>query len=275
MLNVIKMDLYRMFRTKSLYVVWVIATVIMFGTTYILRTDSGEEFDAHAVEVAGDVRALGIQVMIPPNSDGNITVQNIFYGNAQSKFYALFLAIFTVIFVLGDTKSGYIKNIGGQMRDRGLLVIAKAVSLFIYTFLMMVGMILIQMIVNRLMLGYLEIGNIKELFLYAGIQLVLHYALLVICMTVAVILKSSTAAMVIAVCLCMDMMVILYSAVDRVLAKMGVEDFSLYRYSVTGRIAMLSQNPAGKECFPAVMVAAAFVAVCIVVCVVVFRKRDI
>ena len=40
MLNIIKMDLYRMFRTKSLYVIWIIAAVLMIGTTYLLKAEN-------------------------------------------------------------------------------------------------------------------------------------------------------------------------------------------------------------------------------------------
>ena len=47
MLNIIKMDLYRMFRTKSLYVIWIIAAVLMIGTTYLLKAENtADEFEA-------------------------------------------------------------------------------------------------------------------------------------------------------------------------------------------------------------------------------------
>lgn len=35
MLNMIKMDLYRMFRTKSLYVIWIVLAVALLITTYL------------------------------------------------------------------------------------------------------------------------------------------------------------------------------------------------------------------------------------------------
>ncbi|MCI8379551.1 MAG: ABC transporter permease [Lachnospiraceae bacterium] len=281
MLNIIKMDLYRMFRTKSLYVVWIIAAVIMIGTTYLLKAETTvDEFEAASQQEIEEsytegMPALGIQVMIPAGSDGKITVKDIFYGNAQSKFYALFLVIFTVIFVMADINSGYIKNIGGQIQNRGYLVIAKAISLLVYTVLTMAAMVLVQVLACRLLLGYMELGDIKSFLVYTGIQILLHYALLVICMAVAIILKSSVAGMVIAICLCMDMMVIIYSAIDKVVSKIGVEDFHLIKYTVTGQIAMVSQNPSRKECLFAAIIAAGFAVVCMAAGSVVFKKRDI
>lgn len=281
MINIIKMDLYRMFRTKSLYVIWIIAAVLMIGTTYLLKAENTvDEFEAASKQEIEEsytegVPALGIQVMIPAGSDGKITVKDIFYGNAQSKFYALFLVIFTVIFVMADINSGYIKNIGGQIQNRGYLVIAKAISLLVYTVLTMAAMVLVQVLACRLTLGYMEFGDIKSFLVYTGIQILLHYALLVICMAVAIILKSSVASMVIAICLCIDMMVIIYSAIDKVVSKMGVKDFHLIKYTVTGQIAMLSQNPDRKECLFAAVIAAGFAVVCMAAGSVVFKKRDI
>ena len=39
MLNMIKMDLYRMFRTKSMYVVWIVLAVSVLFTTFMCKTD--------------------------------------------------------------------------------------------------------------------------------------------------------------------------------------------------------------------------------------------
>ena len=39
MLNMIKMDLYRMFRTKSMYIVWIVLAVAVLFTTFMCKTD--------------------------------------------------------------------------------------------------------------------------------------------------------------------------------------------------------------------------------------------
>ena len=39
MLNMIKMDLYRMFRTKSMYIVWIVLAVAVLFTTFLCKTD--------------------------------------------------------------------------------------------------------------------------------------------------------------------------------------------------------------------------------------------
>ena len=39
MLNIIKMDLYRMFRTKSMYVIWIVLAAALLITTSLCKTD--------------------------------------------------------------------------------------------------------------------------------------------------------------------------------------------------------------------------------------------
>ena len=50
MLNMIKMDLYRMFRTKSLYVIWIVLAVALLITTSLCKTDHDSLNEEDAVQ---------------------------------------------------------------------------------------------------------------------------------------------------------------------------------------------------------------------------------
>ena len=50
MLNMIKMDLYRMFRTKSLYVIWIVLAVALLITTSLCKTDYDSLNEEDAVQ---------------------------------------------------------------------------------------------------------------------------------------------------------------------------------------------------------------------------------
>ena len=39
MLNIIKMDLYRMLKTQSMYVIWIVLAAILLITTSLCKTD--------------------------------------------------------------------------------------------------------------------------------------------------------------------------------------------------------------------------------------------
>ena len=281
MLNMIKMDLYRMFRTKSMYVVWIVLAVSVLFTTFMCKTDydSLSKEDTVRQEQFAEPTAeninVGMMVTLPTEPGEKVTVYDIFFANSQGKFYVLFLVIFAVMFSTADIGSGYIKNIGGQVRSRRNLIFSKASVLFVYTTVTMLLYFIIQIIAQQMYFGYLEWGNGSELLRYFGIQILLHYALVLISMAIAVVLNSNVFSMTIVICLCMNTMIVLYGVINHLIQKAGVENFQILKYTVTGKIALLSMSPTNKECLTAVVIAAAFGIVVTLLTAWVFRKRDI
>lgn len=281
MLNMIKMDLYRMFRTKSLYVIWIVLAAILLITTSLCKTDYElmTEKDAmkqeQVTEPTVDNINVGMMVTLPTEPGEKVTVFDIFFANSQGKFYALFLVVFAVLFSTADISSGYIKNIGGQVGNRGSLIFSRSIALSVFTVLTMTGAFLFQAAANCIVFGELEWGNTKVILSYFVAELALHYALVLICMAIAIILKNNVISMVIAVCLTMNVMTIVYGVVNSAIQKIGIQNFQIYKYTITGKLSLLPMNPSGNECLAAFGVAMVFIVIMISVSSVVFQKRDI
>ena len=281
MLNMIKMELYRMFRTKSLYVIWIVLAAILLITTSLCKTDYEllTEKDAmkqeQVTEPTVDNINVGMMVTLPTEPGEKVTVFDIFFANSQGKFYALFLVIFAVLFSTADISSGYIKNIGGQVGNRGSLIFSRSIALSVFTVLTMTGAFLFQAAANCIVFGELEWGNTKVILSYFVAELALHYALVLICMAIAIILKNNVISMVIAVCLTMNVMTIVYGVVNSAIQKIGIQNFQIYKYTITGKLSLLPMNPSGNECLAAFGVAMVFIVIMISVSSVVFQKRDI
>lgn len=283
MLNMIRMELYRMFKTKSLYVIWlVLAAGILFTTglsademkTYTME-EKQEMYEYATGQQKSDTVNLGMDVTVPTKPGDTVSVFDLFYGNIKGKFLALFMVIFAVLYSTADMTSGFIKNIAGQVRDRRGLVFAKGVSLFVYTVLTMLIFTGIQTISNALFFDELVFGPAKEFLQYAGIQTLLHFALLIIVMCIAIVLRNNVISMMLSVCLCMNVLVIFYSFLDNLIAKAHIKNFHVLEYTVTGNISFLETNVTAKMAVTALAVSIAFVIVMIEVCSTVFKKRDI
>lgn len=281
MLNIIKMDLYRMFKTKSMYVIWIVLAAILLITTSLCKTDYEllNEKDAmkqeQVTEPTVDNINVGMMVTLPTEPGEKVTVFDIFFANSQGKFYALFLVIFAVLFSTADISSGYIKNIGGQVGNRGSLIFSRSIALSVFSVLTMTGAFLFQAAANCIVFGELEWGNTKVILSYFVAELALHYALVLICMAIAIILKNNVISMVIAVCLTMNVMTIVYGVVNSAIQKIGIQNFQIYKYTITGKLSLLPMNPSGNECLAAFGVAIVFIVMMISVSSVVFQKRDI
>ena len=281
MLNMIKMDLYRMFRTKSLYVIWIVLAVALLITTSLCKTDydSLNEEDAVQQEQIAEPTAenmnVGMMVMLPTEPGEKVTVFDIFFANSQGKFYALFLVIFAVLFSTADISSGYIKNIGGQVRNRKSLIFSRSIAIAVFTVLTMAGAFLFQAAANCIVFGELEWGNTKVILSYFVTELALHYALVLICMAIAIILKNNVISMVIAVCFTMNVITSVYGVINSAIQKIGIQNFQIYKYTITGKLSLLPMNPSGNECLAAFGVAMVFIVIMISASSVVFQKRDI
>lgn len=284
MINCMKMDLYRMFRMKSFYVVGIILAAAVLFTTYMSVLDYNMMKEEYAnnpqvseQEISSDGEAinLGMDVTIPTRPGEMVTVYDQVYANLHGKFIAMFMVIFAVLFSSADMSSGYIKNIGGQMKNRGTLILSKAFALFIYTVLAMLFYLIIQTAMQAVCFPEFQIGSLKNLAVYSATQLILHYALLLICMAVTVIVRGKVFSMTFAVLLCMNIMVVFYSTADKVIAKLGIEDFNLIRYTVTGRISLLEMAPSSDACMKAMLIAVLLGAAVTLLSGQIFRKRDI
>lgn len=284
MLNCIKMDLYRMFRMKSFFVIGFALLIGVFFTTFMSVQDYNmmkEELEknpqGYEQEITSDEEPvnLGMDVTLPTRAGDLVTVYDQIYANLHGKFIALFMVIFAVLFSTSDLSSGYIKNIGGQMKNRGNLILSKAVALLIYTVMTMLFYLIVQIVAQAVCFRNLNMGPLKEVMIYTTIQTLLHYTLLLICMAITIITRSKVFSMTFAVLFCMNVMVILYSTIDKVIAKLGFEDFNLIRYTVTGRMSLLDISPSAEACRLAVLIAALFGVAATVLTSQIFRKRDV
>ena len=314
MLNMIKMDVYRMFRTKSMYVIWIILLASALLTSFLSKIDydaankewekqqavesqADTDTDMQAADVvnAQDIEQqqaadsnkeqlsqqntdnvnLGMSVELPTEPGKKVTVMDVFFSNAQGKFYALFLVIFAVMFATADIKSGYIKNIGGQVSQRGMLIVSRAVVLALFTAITFAGIFVFQAAANMLAFKCVVWGNWKEIIPYFLTELTLHYAFVLICMAIAVIIKNNVISMTLSVCLTMNIMSIVYGFIDYVVNRKGLHNFSIYKYTVTGRMAMLPMNAGREDIISSMCVAAAFIIIMLSLSSYIFQKRDI
>lgn len=281
MLNMLKMDLYRMFRTKSMYIIWIVMAIVVVVTTALVKMD----FDALNAENPAQEEQLteagtenfnvGITVELPTQRGESITVFDVFYANSMARFYALFLVIFAVIFSTADINSGYIKNIGGQVKNRGALIVSRAAALAVFTFITMLGVFLLQAVSNAIYFKEVKWGNLNAFLAYFFTESALHYALVLISMAIAVILRNNVISMAISIGLTMNLMSIVYYLIDRLVDKAGIHNFVISKYTVTGRISMLGMEPGGRECLASLAVAVIFGIVMTTFGSVIFKKRDI
>lgn len=279
MLNMIRMELFRMFKSKSLYIIWIVMAVAIGFSTYMsveeLNTMTQEEKQQMYEEEQKSEVVFGLQVTAPTKPDAQVSVYDMFYANMKGKFIALFMVIFTVLYSTGDISSGYVKNIAGQVKDRRTLIYAKAAALCIYTICTVAAAVLIQAVCNQLFAGTVIWGDAKAFAAYAGVQTGLHFAFLLAVMCMAILIESNVFSVALGICICMNIMTIIYGFIDKMAEKAGFENFQMIKYTLTGRISMLGMEVSQKAVYAAISVTVVFAAAALLISSTVFKQRDI
>lgn len=118
-------------------------------------------------------------------------------------------------------------------------------------------------------------GDWKVIIPYFLTQLVLNYAFVLICVAMAVIIKNNVVSMTLSVCLTMNMMSIIYDLISYAIYKIGIHNFDIYKYTITGKMTMLPMNVSTNDVVSSMCVAAAFIVIMLTLSSYIFQKRDI
>ena len=241
MLNKIRMELYRMVRMKSFWVILFIVAVINVITVSLddaMMSDPELRQAIEAAESQKDNAAanIGMSISMKQNEDGSYSFLETITSAAKGMLVALFIGIFTVIFATADFNTGYIKNYGGAVKHRWHMVCAKATAVIVYTALFF-AMFILSTSLGVYIGGHKIVmdpaGKIVEVLCIQGL---LHVVFGWIIMSICLIIRSNLISMIITCCISLHVFAALYELADKGLKKLGWKDASILKYTVSGRI---------------------------------------
>ena len=181
---------------------------------------------------------------------------------------ALFILIFAVLFSTSDFNSGYIKNIGGKLKHKLYFVFSKAISLSLYVIIMFASCFVFQVISNLIFTQNFYIEKPADFVKYVSVQIVLHIAISLRIMMVALILRSSLFSMIIAVLVSSGTPALIYELLNVLIHEMCNIEVDLTKYSVVFRI-MAETKPLHSIILALCYITFSMVASCLF-----FQRRD-
>lgn len=212
MFNLLRMDLYRIIRSKSLYVcfgILLFMTFISFGLWFLVATPQGLEMAA----------GLGLKVEVmgrPAELLEDVDFLRLFRQiGLDGGSYSTILGIWVMLFVCADFQSGFIKNVMALYQNRwnyiGSKVLAAAIVNGCYLILHLVFALLFNQLFGRVVPG----TNWTELMFYLGWAWLVTTAFASFLILVCVLTRSVAAGAVAAIVFGSGMAaVLLYSLFD-------------------------------------------------------------
>lgn len=296
MFNAIRMDVYRLFKTKSTYIILVIMLALSVMGTGLMsvmtemtgaerqqvqteqmsdNADYAGEDDQFNKDTEGAQSQLSVSVSeIDPDENDN-SVLSFAMSDISGLQAGLFIIIFTVLFSMADINSGFIKSIGGQVKGRGVLIVSKMAAIAIFTAIVIIADFLTELIAVNIFFDDAVVGSASEIVRLLSSQFVLNFALAILMMAIAIIIKNNVVSMIIGVCMCTGIFELIFMGINYLMDKIGFSDFDINNILITGKIQNVTIGADAADIGYALLTAAIYIAVSVLAVYNVFKRRDI
>lgn len=296
MFNAIRMDVYRLFKTKSTYIILVIMIALSVMGTGLMsvmtemteaegqqvqteqmsdNADYAGEDDQFNEDTEGAQSQLSVSVSeIDPDENDN-SVLSFAMSDISGLQAGLFIIIFTVLFSMADINSGFIKSIGGQVKGRGVLIVSKMAAIAIFTAIVIIADFLTELIAVNIFFDDAVVGSASEIVRLLSSQFVLNFALAILMMAIAIIIKNNVVSMIIGVCMCSGIFELIFMGINYLMDKIGFSDFDINNILITGKIQNVTIGADAADIGYALLTAAIYIAVSVLAVYNVFKHRDI
>lgn len=273
MFNLIKMDVYRLFHTRSFKVGLIFSALLPFVAIACL---AGFLFLMMELMKSPESAELFTDTSFTGWITDGVALSDIIL-TGFGVFSILVSTVLTSIFINTEQESGYIKNIAGQISSRQKMIVSKLCTIavinlaifVIYTVASAVaGLIFFQSTVNS--------NSIGSLMAILGTKLLLYIAIDAIILFICTLTKSKALSVAIGVIFGIGITGIVYSALSSALGLIWKDaNINLANFTPDGMNSLLSINSEIDFLIKAILVAVIYIVVFVIASAFVIKKRDI
>lgn len=315
MINLIKMDVYRLLKTKSYYVMIVIMALLSAFSIVMLKIDIEwqrkenknviqiEEEDtrdtSQSTVIVTDIEieeelleysdANDNEIVIGLQSDlnkewvySNIDFKDYINNSIQGVVLLLFCVIFVPIYVNAEQKNGYIKNIAGQLKNKGMLVLSKLIVVALQVLTIFGVFVIVSAIAGKIEFGdSFTFCNLRTTFKILGIQYVLHVAMSIIIMAITLISRSVAAGITYGILSSMGLIGSIINGGIAIISKyLKLREFNIIEYTVGTCITQMCNTEitnilANEVAIKSITVSVIFIVIPTVISMLCIQRRDV
>lgn len=286
MFNLIRMNLYRMAHAKSIKIILLIMTLFAMLNVYMCvseidayteqeiqsmyeqQSEGAFEFDSDKIEMN-----FGIAVNPPVTESGvKLTGLGNYTTDLASCIMLVFVTIAVSLFFNSEEKSGFVKNVAGQVRYKCNIYFSKVIVMAIYLLVSFVLYFLADVAAVALFADgtfVMADGDIKNYIVLIGIQFILSLAYISGVGLLATLTKSNAATISLGLLFSMG-----FSAIAANFIYV-VSDINISKYLVVCNIKSVVSGAGNKILAMAVVVGFIYTIVYNVIGSLWFTKRDV
>ncbi|MDE6639284.1 MAG: ABC transporter permease subunit [Acetatifactor sp.] len=296
MFNLIKMNFYRLFHQKSFYVMIAVAAFIGWFMVFMIwmtprleekaqdarnareqTSQTGEEAESNAgfhvgIMVGG---TEGEELPVPQSGEFNLAefVDEFF----TSGFTMILISVGAALIANSERKRGFIKNLGGQMKPRGMLIVSKLPVILFELVALYAAIILSFTLFGRIYYDRFTAGNIPVMCKVVLVQLLLGLAFGALVMLVCTAARNAAAGIFAGIVVASGLFPYVYFFINRLAtAYLGAPaGFDISKCSLDYYLSCITSEAAGKDVATALIVGVVYLLLASAAGCLVLEKRDI
>lgn len=284
MFNLIKMNFYRMFHQRSFYICAAAAVLTGWFMVFLVwMTPKLEaEIENRATEEEGFIEGFRVGYAGEMTGEPATGLEVFNVADFMDEFLAsgiglVLISVSVPLIVNADRKRGFIKNLGGQMKPRGMLALAKlpvilADSAVIYM-MAFIGFALF----GRIYYAKYTLGNIPLLCKALLVQLVLALAFGALLMIICMLARSASAGILAGIAASLGLVNYICLQISKfAVAYLGAPlEFDMARYSLDYYVSQVFSEAASGLLTAALATGAVYLVLASAAGYLIMEKRDI
>ena len=245
MINIIKMDLYKMFKSRSFYILNIALIVIALIAGIVINLDLSESYEsAKATETAyNEENSIVMEEAFPSEDEYGKLREEAINAMDVKEFMTIqysgitmgLIAVFLAIFVCSELDTGFVKNIIPLKNSRMSLVASKSITSLLFI-LIQVGLVFTTSLISTIIVsGKINIIDPKGLGIYLGLEILLALGFASSIILISYLTKSKAAAMSIGILLALNIQTLFTGLVDKFIS---TPNFDIFKLSIISNSRM-------------------------------------
>ena len=224
MFNLLRMDLQRLFKSRSFYIVLGITALLLILVTVMARSLSDPEtlaaMEEQGAEIDESDRMMSEYIQ-------NMSQLDFMHESLGSGFLLVMTGIGMTLFVNGDFSSGFIKNICCVNPRRRDYVLSKVALAGIYSGVITVLSVLLMLLSPVLIHMYPVPDSISQIWRYTLWMWLPHWAFALMALALVLLTRSTTLGIILSLVAGSGLTVAFVGALDKLLHWPPLEQFFL------------------------------------------------
>lgn len=291
MINVFRMEWFRMWRSFSTWVIFVIyiglyafaggLMGILVGDSQLSQSFQSELFGTAIVSETEDADYGNAGVTVEADtgeimSSAAITdFAELFNACMMGNMVVLFTSVFIGMHATAHTVTGFQKNLAGATRKWHFVVSNLLICLVFNAILLLLGMGVLRVIM-LITHDTVTLSSMSDLLRYSGVYLLLATTYGMFGALVADATRNRIAAITVPVVYCTMGNTLMYQLINYIAdGVLGFADFRIEEYAPYGRIFNMTITDSAESFGKAVVSSVVVTAVCMTASILVKRKQDV